>query len=535
LATAGTIAPILCHFRFVRINLVHGSGWMVAAMVCAFAAMGAKESGICVVPLILLGEGLGLFKHGAPGISRRILRTSYLLLPLVAYLALRFYALGGVLHQAPAPTKTVNVLVDAPVWQHALGVFQAWGMYWAKTIFPRELCIEYAINAVRLATSIWQFHVLLGLAWAATMAFVIVWGWRRGRKELAFVAVALVISYLPTSNAFVLIQIFFAERMWYLPSVFVAAMVGMAAYHLLDRRMWRIVGVSVLAVMVVRSWIRNSEWSNNGTLFAAAYADHPQSVMARHLYGQWLTQQGDFERGITLIQKALEIDQGFTDAQRSLGKAYLKLGRIGDALRHFQIAEMQVSGHSATRAALGEASAVLQVRFGTYLEEARRTALEHPSDPRAQLAYISMLRDLGLTHDAVGLLEEGRERFGDNPDWAAETAVTLVYLNRRDDAIDAYRRALELSQSNAQHMVELAMLLIERRRAEDVEEARRLAEAALILKPDDPHVHVARGEVQALQGDISKAKESFRRAVQLAHPGSDYARLLAERAKAIGQ
>ena len=257
--------------------------------------------------------------------------------------------------------------------------------------------------------------------------------------------------------------------------------------------------------------------------------------MARHLYGQWLTQNGEVERGITLIQKALEIDQGFTDAQGSLGKAYLKLGRIGDALRHFQIADMQVPGHPETQVALSEASAAMELRVGPQLKQLEQTARENPDDVAAQLPYIRFLRSIGQTHEALRLLELGVVKFGDDSEWAAETAITLVYLDRRDEAIEKYRRALELNQTNAQLMVELAMLLIERRAPGDVEEARKLVGKAVAIQPESASVHAAFGEIQALEGDIAKARDSFRRAIQLAPPGSEYSRLLSERAKAIGQ
>ena len=145
---------------------------------------------------------------------------------MLVYFLLRYYALGGQLFQRPALTKTVNVLVDAPAWQHALGVVQLWGMYWAKTFWPAELCIEYSINAVRLATSIFDPYVLLGLVVTVGLAVISVRAWRRGRPQTAFIVLALMAAYLPTANAFVLIQVFFAERIWYLPSVWVALLVA---------------------------------------------------------------------------------------------------------------------------------------------------------------------------------------------------------------------------------------------------------------------------------------------------------------------
>jgi protein O-mannosyl-transferase len=553
LAAAGVIGTLLCHFRVAAAaTWPQATLWMIVAAVCAFIAMGAKESGICVVPLVFLGELLGVTtssgstltpgplrgsQHGPrlhPSQGVRFLRAAYLVVPLGAYLALRYQALGE-FYQGPAPTKTVNVVVDAPAWQRGLGVLQAWGMYWRKTIVPRELVIEYAINAVRLPTRIWQADVLAGLAWMMVLIAMAIHSWKKGLRARTFLVLALILSYLPTSNAFVLIQVFFAERIWYLPSVFVAGLFAVFGVRLLKRRIWRQVGVVILCAMMVRCWVRNSEWKNNGTLFAAAYYDHPQSVMARHLYGQWLAQNGEIEKGIGLIQKALEIDLGFTDAHRSLGHAYLKAGQVEDALRHLQIADMQAPNDPETQRALAEASNQLRLAAGPQLKALEQAARENPNNMAAQLAYVRMLRSLGLTADALKELELGKVHFADDSEWMSEWATTLVYLDRRDDAIEKYRRALELEANNAQLMVELGMLLLERRAGSDIENADRMVRRGLELQPESAKFHAALGEVLAVKGDIVSARKCFRRAFELSQPGSDDTRRLAERLRTLGE
>ncbi len=551
LATAGTIGAILCHLRLTgAVARPQAALWMAASAGCAFLAMGAKESGICVVPLVCLAELLGVTTRHASAVTLaplperggrswlpvifRLSRALYLLVPLGLYLALRYDALGA-FYQGPAPTKTVNVLVDAPAWQHLLGVLQAWGMYWSKTVIPRELAIEYAINAVQLPTSILQAHVLTGFIWIAALLNIAVISWRNGARAKPFLVFALIISYLPTSNLFVLIQVFFAERIWYLPSVFVAGLFAIFGVRLLERRIWRRVGVLLLCAMMVRCWVRNSEWKNNGTLFAAAYFDHPQSVMARHLYGQWLTQHGEIERGIGLIQKALEIDLGFTDAHRSLGHAYLKAGQVEDALRHLQIADMQAPGHAQTKEQLSQVADRLESESRQELEELKKAAQANPEDWEKQLLYARLLRSVGKTKESLHLLQESADRFGDNPEWAAELATGLVLMNRRDDAIEAYWRSLELDPKHAQRSVELAMLLLERRCPDDLDDAARLVKTAIDLAPQSPSVHAAKAEVLALQGDVPGARESFRRAIQLSQPESNQSRILLERLNALGQ
>lgn len=537
IATAAMIGALLSHLRTVH---SHVAGkkllWGCTAAAMAFAAMGAKESGICVVPIIFLLEWLNPANRGRPEarLISRIGRAAYLLLPLAAYLLLRHHALGGQLHQAPAPTRTVNVLVDAPAWQHGLGVMQAWGMYLAKMVFPRVLAIEYAINSVRLATSLWQFHVLLGILWSIALAVIALKGWKSQQKALTFLVLALLVSYFPTSNALVLIQVYFAERIWYLPSVFAVCLFAWAARGLWRRRLWRSVGAVLLIAMAARCLVRNSEWRNNGTLFAAAYYDHPASVLSRHLYGQWLTQNGQIDEGINLLRKSLEIDLGFTDAQRSLGLAYLIANQPEPALRHLQIAEMQAPGHAPTQAALAQAAAKLEEQRGQGLAKLKSAAQQNPTDLEKNLTYIRELRELGQTSEALALLEMPESPFAMSAEWIGERAITLVLSDRRDEAIASYRRALSLEPDHAQRCVELAMLLLERRATGDIDEASGLAARARKLNPQSSQVYLAIGEVEILKGNRAAAREAFDEALRHADPYGDFARMIRERRQSLG-
>ncbi len=543
LAATGILLAIFFHDRAMSAqSSVFALPFKCATAVSVFLAMGAKESGVASIPIVVLWDGHRHRTHrpGETGSRRWCLRSaarlSYLLVPLSAYAALRLHALGGQWFQSPAPTKTVNVLVDAPLWQHALGTFQLWGMYWAKSLFPKTLCIEYAINAIRLPTSLIDFDVSLGVVATAALLIVAVIAWRRRLRFATLAAMALLICYLPASNSCVLIQVFFAERLWYLPSIFAAALLGLATANLLKYPAGRVAGIVVLAVMLGRCWIRNAEWRDNGTLYAATYRDHPDSVLALHLYGQWLARNGEFVRGVELVRRALDIDPGFTDAHRTLGVAFLEHGQPEDALYHLRIADMQVPENPPTHAALERASdEVLRKGQGDEIDRLRREADARREEIGPQLALIRRLRDLGRTEQALIRLQSGEDRFADYVEWQAEYAVTLVYLDQRDLAIAHYRSAIRLSPRSPQLMVELAMLLLERRDEGDVGDAKRLSEQAEILAPDNPAVLVCRAEVLALAGEISEAIELYHRAAAGLALDDPRHRMFEERAKALGR
>jgi len=509
----------------------------LAASVSVFLAVASKENGIAVFPLIVLWDVL--LNANAYGRrrwfdGRAVLRLEFCLLPpLLMYLALRYHALGGRLISQPDLTKTVNVLVDAPAWQRSLGVVQAWGMYWAKTFWPKTLCINYSINAVRLATGLLDAHVILGIVGAAMLMGLAAWAAVRRRWSLVFVVAALVICYLPTSNAFTLIQVFFAERIWYVPSLFAAVLLGWAAAPLLRLRWARVAACLVLVLAGARICWRSFDWRNNGTLFASAYEAHPDGVQPLYLHGQWLAGHGRLPEGTRLLEQAVLIDPGYTDAQRALGRAYLEAGRAGDAVRALQVAEMQVPGNKSTREALDRARAAVSQQTKASLADLTSRAASSPDDLDAHLSLVRALRESGQPERALAHLKELDATLGDSPAWQAEFAVTLVFLNRVDEAIERYHRSLAL-QEHPQIAAELAMLLLERRAPGDIDEADRLSVRAVDLNSQSPTVLVSRAEVLALKGELEAAAKFYRQAIVLLPPGDAGRQQFIERARALG-
>ena len=555
LAAGGVLAAVLCHGRsMVAVRPSRVVGWRLVSMAAVFVAMGSKESGVAVVAIVLLfdafrcrfstgrasegdgGQPDGSLRKGQGWFSVSTLwRLAHLLVPLAVYFALRYHALGGQLYQKPAVSKTVNVLVDAPLWQQAVGVVQLWGMYWAKTLWPGVLSISYSINEIRLATGPADPHVLIGLAVAIALAVASVVAWRRGVRSVAVLSLLIVLSYAPTANALVLIKVFFAERIWYLPSVGAAILLGMG-FAVLGRRRWlTAVGVVVVLASMGRCWIRSAEWRDSETLYAAAYRDQPDSITVLHLYGQWLAGNGYCGRGVELLESAVEIDLGFTDGHRALGRACLTCGDYEKALHHLQIAVMQIPDHAPTAELLAvtrrELSATSESEVARLMEEADA----HREDVERELAVVRKLHELARDEEALVRFRDRESRFAGSLAWQNAYAVTLLYLNRPDEGIARYRKCVELAPKNAQLVVELAMLLMERREGDDLEEAWELSERALELWPDAWSALVCRAELTALRGDIQAAISLYEKAIRSLPPDSTQRKRLEQRVKALGR
>lgn len=565
LVSAAVLSGLLAHRRLAT---AHGNGgvwqklaWAAIGGFCLFAALGSKESGMAMAPIVIawdwatrrsagshsiaaptsVGEGSKAHRQAASRHAdgrwwtiQTMWRLAYLFPPVAAYLWLRYRALGGELLGDAEFTKTVNVLVDAPAWQHILGVIQAFGMYWAKTLVPGTLSIGYSINSIRLATSPLDVHVALGAAAMFCLVAIVAWSRRVGRFGFAFAALALVIAYLPTSSAFNLIQVFFAERLWYTPSIFVCILLGFAAARVWSISAGRLAIVFVLTAFGLRLWVRNADWRDNGTLFAAAVRDQPDAVQPLYLLGSWLVEQGRPEEASGLLQKALEIDIGYTDAHRALGQAYARMNRLPEALHHLQSAAMQAPGHGPTEKLLAEVGSEVRTLAAADLDRLREAAAQAPDDLRAQLSWLTRLRELGRTAEALNGFAKSEARFTDRAEWHIEHAVTLVMANRLAEAIASYENSVQLDPRNPQAAMELAMLLLERRADGDVPRSLQLTGSALELAPSHPAAYAARAEALAVSGDLAGAFAAYHRAIALLPPESAQRRTYEQRARALG-
>ncbi|MFQ5491416.1 MAG: tetratricopeptide repeat protein, partial [Phycisphaerae bacterium] len=469
-----------------------GRRWgIVAGSICAFAACASKESGLSVmvlVPLLDRCPRLGCSEprtsvraavqvassHSSLRLSPFAFRYVGLVVALAVYLTLRYVALGGALYQPVTLSKSVNVLVDAGAWERVCGALQLWGMYWAKTAWPAVLCLDYSVHAVEPATSLLNGRALTGLIVLLVLAGSAVWAWRRGFALPLVLTVCLLIAYLPVSNTAVLVKTYFAERLWYLPSIWVALLAGLllaratgvAASPLafairnlpfafrLSTFAFRLSTLTFFLLMVVwaswsRCWQRNVEWRDQRTVYAAAYRDHPEAVRVLLGYGQVLIAAGELEPGIALLKEALLIDLGLIDAHRALGMAYLQQGDPTRALEHLQLADAQVPGHPPTQRLLERARVLVAQSAGQGVSRAEAAVAADPDNVDALVGLADRLSEAGKLDEACSALRAGAERFAGSARFHHRLAVALVMTGRQDEAVGAYRRAIALDDANA--------------------------------------------------------------------------------------
>ena len=510
LAAVFILAGVLAAERAARDS---GGWWAVAAGACVLLALFSKESGVAAVVLVPIVWLLTSRDQLRSRSLRWLTAVSLAAVPLLVYLPLRWIALGGRLAETQVRSEIVNQLVDAHGLQRIYGLFQLFGLYLWKSVWPATLCWDYSWQAVRLADSPGHPLVLLGLAGLTLVAALAAWSGRRRRFGLLLCCIGVLAAYAPISNVVFLIKTYFAERAWYVASAFECMLIGCLLAAPLQRRSLRAITTGVLAAAIVlgaaRSAIRAADWQSNQTVFRSGYEVHPDSALVLLAWGGWLSDNGDL-RGIELLQRAVAIGPELTPAHRRLGAALLAASRPAEAVYQFQIAEMQLPGDERTRELLALARAALARSTTAELGRLESQWREKPRQLEAFLGYVQGLVHAGAPETAQALFDEQAGAFADQADFHAARAATLMLLGDVEAGLRSYREALTADPTRADLMVELAMALIDHHAPGDLQEAERLIEAGSRLGPRNPQVLMARAEWLALSGRKAEAAAVYR-------------------------
>ncbi len=361
LAAFGILAGLLCYLRAVAVTGRSKLGWLTAMAVAQGVALFSKESG-AVLPGVMLLYDLTWSERGKW--RERAMPYAVLALPFAAFFLLR--------SQAPTHMEVVfndNPLVNAGFWTARLTAVKVMGKFLGLFLWPAGLSADYSYNAIpvfgwRLGN--WEdMKALIALAVCAGSAVLVV-PLRRTQKELFFFLGFFFIALLPTSNLVIVIGSIMAERFVYLPSVGLAGglVIGI---HALNRRFSRASSTSyaawavglVCVVFMARTYARNFDWRDEGSLWSSAVAVHPESAKAHLNLGRAFSQiPGRLQDSAAEYQAALKIEPDYAQAHYNLGTVLLNQpGGLPEALTELEAAVLNGPAYAEAHNNLGKALA----------------------------------------------------------------------------------------------------------------------------------------------------------------------------------
>lgn len=550
LAGALFVGALVLYVRSARKGGVTGR---VVSLLLFFLATLAKESAFALPAVLAALEYV--FPTGKGGTRYRKIWPYFAAAALS--MALRMWALGP--HAFGGPVA----FIDNPAAHSGFGVrlmtaVEVTVRYLGLLVFPAVLSADYSYAQVRPVETPWS----LSFAGAAAVLLVAAWGafaLRRRAPEIYFGGLWFALAYLPVSNILIPTGTIMAERLMHVPALGFCIVFGWGAGRVAERagRRGRSRAAAAVAAATLlygaRTAVRNLDFRDNGTLFAATVRAAPQSVRMRVFYGDFLSKNGCFEEAQEQFDAAESLLPGYGPTELFLGGHNSRMGRYEEAAEHFRKAvaanpdlgeaqqglgnALRMAGRAEESVPELEAAARLrpgdpgiQCDLGKSLvmagrpedgEAAFRKALERaPAMAEARLGLAWALERRGRYAEALEEYERVRSADPGDFDAALGRAGALKALGRNDDAVRAYREALSLRPGDLVGNQELGVLLAEMGRLAEAVEA---FETTVRFNTRSATALNNLGRALWMQGDRERARAAFLEALRL-DPANDYAR-----------
>ncbi len=224
-----------------------------------------------------------------------------------------------------------------------------------------------------------------------------------------------------------------------------------------------------------------------------------------------LIEAGNFHEGVTLLETAVDEVPGDTHTLRSLGGAYLTMGRTDDALRLF-LRSLEIDSGNA-----GVHTRIARIYIGQRQFEEARSMLEQAKalDPKYAAVYAAegaLAVSLGRPDEATRLFERAIEM--DPGTTGPQALVEMGLLHLRvldyDKARQAFKRAIEIDAFNGMAHAGLGSILV---KEDKNEEAGQEFAVAARFAPNRPVLLANQAGLYDKLGEYEKAKSFAEQAI----------------------
>lgn len=327
------------------------TGWRAGAgdmgmLLAGFACLSAKESGIVLLPLLLIYDLA--FRRPAAWTKRRWRVYAAVATGAAVELAIRHAALA---HGLPAEVPFLdNPLTGAGFLEARLTACGVLWRYLGLLIFPWKLSTDYSYNQISL------LPVWLGGAAAVGLAALLagaVAAWRRS-PALFFCGLWFFAAIFPVSNVALLIGSIMAERFLYLPAVGAIAClaIGVEFAARAVPGAWRgrtqaVLCCAIAAAFATRTLARNRDWASDTTLWSRASEASPNAFRPYWVLGNlhaqepegWAEAASNYQKAIDIV-RPLPPEQSRAILYSSMARLWLRRAD-SDARAHMASAESE--------------------------------------------------------------------------------------------------------------------------------------------------------------------------------------------------
>jgi tetratricopeptide (TPR) repeat protein len=429
-------------------------GWLLGGSLVAFVlGVLAKENVVTLIGVIVLYQVV--FRRWRLSHARHLALYAT---ASVLYIIWRWSVLGGL--GAGATEFVTSPLMAESFGPRMLTGVTIFARYLGLLVAPVRLAVDYSFNQIPIARAPWDPAVLAsGLLAMACLALWCV-AWKRSPGSFFGLGFFFVTGSLIFANAVFPYGAIMGERFMYLPSLGLL----MAAVVLANRAIARLpagwrdrvaaAGLVVLALSAsTRTVVRNLDWRSNFTLFQAAVATNPKSIINHTNLATEYFRMGQYDHARHHYMQAMEIYPAFGTPYRGLGYVAVAEEDYQRGLEYFMKSAALSPDDDETHIAL----AVAYMRLKRFDEALAELDEAYQMNPR----NCKIPHNIGFIHAQTGdharAVEYYHEALEINPT-AAETLLNLaIEYDQRGEADTArtyYERFLVEAPGKLGHLKE---------------------------------------------------------------------------------
>ena len=225
---------------------------------------------------------------------------------------------------------------------------------------------------------------------------------------------------------------------------------------------------------------------------------------------------GEYQKSISIMQRAISIDPEFAMAYLSLGKSYRALGDEAESMKYQQKA-LDLSDRLSDREKL-----MIQGDYYSFFEKNKDKAVEafeklvelYPNDWSAYESLGWQYAWFGKFDKAIELYEVAVNN-NPNPDAFTMLAICYCYKGLYDVAREILQKYIDDFSDNAGIRFMIARTYVLQR---DFDRALEQLDKAFSLDPTDYSIIYERGYIFLYKGDLNKAEEEFTNLLETKNP-----------------
>jgi protein O-mannosyl-transferase len=307
------------------------------------------------------------------------------------------------------------------------------------------------------------------------------------------------------------------DHFLYLPIIgligLVVAAMGQAQERLAPT--FRPVGMGMLAVIILLLvWESHSYagiFINQETLWTYTLQRNPRAYLAHNNLGNALQKIGRIPEAIDHYQQAVQIKPDYDEARSNLGNALLQTGRAAEAMEQCEQALRINPDNAEAHNNLGNALLTLG-RVPEAIDQYQQTLRLKPDDAEAHNNVGNTLLMVGRVPEAIGQFEEALRLKPNLVEAHYNLGNALLMAGRAPEAIGHFEEALRLKPDDSKAHNNLGIALLQ---TGQVAEATAQYEEALRLNPAFAEAHCNLGNALLMVGRAPEAIGHYEEALQL--------------------